>query len=168
MLGRYLRRRIEQDRLTGQCRCAEQLHYVISFLDKALESVNKFIKNLDASSTIGPRIFLQMPLSMEKSRDWFVNLWNSNIIPYMARIVRENDLNIEWRESDPTSYITDIWPWLDGVGPSLNTVSFELDKPSSRNSSSTSSSVSAIDAIYALDRMAETNRVYQTKLQVQQ
>jgi hypothetical protein len=101
---------------------------------------------------------------MEQSREWLIKLWNSNIVRYLANIVRESSID-EWQ--DPTQAVVDIWPWLDGIGGEnmLHTVSFELDKPSSRNSSSTSS-VGGIDAVYALDRIAESNRVYQTKLKV--
>lgn len=159
-LARYLRRRIVQDELTGQCRCGEQLQCVIEFLSRTLEAVNDFIKDLNALDTIGPRIFLQCPLSMEASREWFIQLWNSNIVVYMARIVRDSNSSTEWR--DPTQYVAEIWPWLDGVGGEsvLHTVSFELDKPSSRNSSSTSS-VGGIDVLNELDRIAESNRVHQ-------
>ncbi|KAI6184004.1 Adapter protein unc-53 [Aphelenchoides bicaudatus] len=160
-LGRYLRRRIAQDEFTGNCRCGDQLQCVIEFLSRTLEAVNNFIKDLNALDTIGPRIFLQCPLSMEASREWFIQLWNSNIVVYMARIVRDSNSTIEWK--DPTQFVAEIWPWLDGVGGEsvLHTVSFELDKPSSRNSSSTSS-VGGIDVLNELDRIAESNRVYQS------
>lgn len=118
--------------------------------------LNKFLSSKIFNGFIyffaGPRIFLQCPLSVEQSMDWFIRLYNSNIVPYMVRLVRENP-SIEWK--DPTQYVTEIWPWFEGAGAYsvLHTISSELEKPSSRNSSSTSS-VGGIDAIYALDRCA--------------
>lgn len=95
---------------------------------------------------------------MEESRNWFIQLWNTNIIPYLAKIVKDSNSSIEWR--DPTAFVSEQWPWLDGVGGEsvLHTVAFELDKPSSRNSSSTSS-VGGIDAVYALNRIKQTTRL---------
>lgn len=89
-MGRYLRRRIAEAELTGQCRCGEQLQAIIDFLGKALIAINSFIEKANApDETIGPRTFVQCPLSVEASRDWFIRLWNENLVPYMMKAARE-------------------------------------------------------------------------------
>lgn len=153
-LDRYLRRRIAQDEFTGHCRCGEQLQGVIEFLSRTLQIVNDFIKDVNSLDTIGPRIFLQCPLSMNESRIWFIRLWNTNLIPYLAKVVKENDATIE---SDPTPLVNEHWPWLDGIGGEgeLRTIKEELARKGSSQASSTASGSSAYEAIYALDRYKE-------------
>ncbi|CAD5210147.1 unnamed protein product [Bursaphelenchus okinawaensis] len=150
-LARYLRRRIAQEELTGYCKCGEQLQTVIDFLTQTLQIVNDFIKDVNSLDTIGPRIFLRCPLQMDQSRVWFIRLWNTNIIPYLAKVVRENDATLE---SDPTPLVNERWPWLDGVGGEceLKTIREEMRKG---NNSYSGSQASAIDAIYALDLFQE-------------
>ncbi|CAD5214939.1 unnamed protein product [Bursaphelenchus xylophilus] len=150
-LSRYLRRRIAQEELTGHCKCGEQLQTVLDFLTRTLQIINEFIKDVNSLDTIGPRIFLRCPLSMEQSRVWFIRLWNTNIIPYLAKVVRENDSSLE---SDPTPLVNERWPWLDGIGGEceLKTIREEMAKG---NNSYSGSQASAIDAIYALDLFQE-------------
>ncbi|KAI6186145.1 AAA domain-containing protein [Aphelenchoides besseyi] len=139
-LGRYLRRRIAQDDYTGKSRCNEQLEQVINFLNHTLQAINDFIKNVNQLDTIGPRIFLACPLSsMDKSRDWFIQLYNNSILPFLAKVFRESDsFAKEWR--DPKDVIAEHWPWLDGnvAEKVLNSVAAELEKPSQSTSSNSS------------------------------
>ncbi|KAI6228193.1 Adapter protein unc-53 [Aphelenchoides besseyi] len=139
-LGRYLRRRIAQDDYTGKSRCNEQLEQVINFLNHTLQAINEFIKNVNQLDTIGPRIFLACPLSsMDKSREWFIQLYNGSILPFLAKVFRESDsFTKEWR--DPKDVIAEHWPWLDGnvAEKVLNSVAAELEKPSQSTSSNSS------------------------------
>lgn len=41
--------------------------------------------------TLGPRILLQCPLSEGAAREWFVQLWNDKLIPYMAKVLSESE-----------------------------------------------------------------------------
>uniref|UniRef100_A0A914YK76 CortBP2/NAV1-like AAA+ ATPase lid domain-containing protein n=1 Tax=Panagrolaimus superbus TaxID=310955 RepID=A0A914YK76_9BILA len=96
-MGRYLRRRIAEAELTGQCRSGEQLQAIIDFLGKALIAINSFIEKANApDETIGPRTFVQCPLSVEASRDWFIRLWNDNLVPYMMKAAREGALDYDF------------------------------------------------------------------------
>lgn len=93
-MSRYLRRRIAEAELNGQCDCAESLQCVIEFLGRVLQAVNTFIETTNAYDVIiGPRIFLQCPLSMDASRDWFIRLWNQNLLPYLEKVLRESKPN---------------------------------------------------------------------------
>uniref|UniRef100_A0A915D7K2 Calponin-homology (CH) domain-containing protein n=1 Tax=Ditylenchus dipsaci TaxID=166011 RepID=A0A915D7K2_9BILA len=124
-MGRYLRRRIAEEELTGasahrslttNSSNSEQLQCVIEFLNKVLNVVNDFIEKANAFDvTLGPRIFLQCPLNMEDSRIWFIELWNDKIVPYMTKVARDsmNFLGSRGILKDPTLYVCEHWPWFD-------------------------------------------------------
>uniref|UniRef100_A0A7E4V6S8 Calponin-homology (CH) domain-containing protein n=1 Tax=Panagrellus redivivus TaxID=6233 RepID=A0A7E4V6S8_PANRE len=117
-MGRYLRRRIAEAELTGQCRCGPALEGIIDFLGKALVAINTFIDRANAQDEIiGPRTFVQCPLSIEASRDWFIRLWNENLVPYILRAARSTKA-IGYRSplTDPTTFILEQWPWPNPNG----------------------------------------------------
>src|SRR5689334_8424423 len=70
---------------------------------------------------IGPRVFLSCPFNMEESRQWFVDLWNQNIHPYLVQATREGAQMGRGRGSleDPTDFVCDSWPWTDDVVPDV-------------------------------------------------
>ena len=83
------RRIIEAEHRLGTQLSVELLK-VIKFLTVVLQAVNDFIEKTNSEEvTVGPRIFLLLPLGMNESRDWFVKLWNDNIVPYMVKVARE-------------------------------------------------------------------------------
>ena len=126
----FLRRRIiEAEHRLGRQSPPELLN-VIAFLPEVLQAVNDFIEKANSLDvTVGPRIFLQCPLGIEESRDWFVKTWNANIIPYMVRVAREGRQGL-WpmilsivgvkvlgrcgNFEDPTEVVCDKWPWTEG------------------------------------------------------
>lgn len=94
-IGRYLRRRIVEAELQGHCTCAESLQCVVEFLERVLQVVNKFLEDANvADKTIGPRTFLQCPLSMETSRTWFIGLWNHELLPYLEKVLRSRKFTV--------------------------------------------------------------------------
>jgi len=114
-MTRYLRRRLAEAELNEHCQCGEQMRCVFDFLGKVLAKVNEVIERVGGGSdvTVGPRTFLQCPLEMETSREWFVELWNAKIVPYMQKVGGGEGIE------DPTPYVCDQWPWLmvDGERP---------------------------------------------------
>lgn len=81
--------------LQGHCTCAESLQCVVEFLERVLQIVNKFLEDANvAEKTIGPRTFLQCPLSMETSRTWFIGLWNHELLPYLEKVLRSRKFAI--------------------------------------------------------------------------
>lgn len=87
-MTRYLRRRLAEAELNEHCQCGEQMRCVFDFLGKVLAKVNEVIERGASGTdvTVGPRTFLQCPLEMESSREWFVELWNAKIVPYMQKV----------------------------------------------------------------------------------
>ncbi|CAB3404126.1 unnamed protein product [Caenorhabditis bovis] len=119
-MSRFLRRRAVEAEYR-QCRqTPSELIQIIQFLPEALQAVNQFIEKTNSIDvTIGPRVFLQCPLSIDESRQWFVRLWNENFIPYMERVAREGKKTFGRCSTfdDPTEFVCEKWPWLDGAAP---------------------------------------------------
>uniref|UniRef100_A0A183DS59 AAA domain-containing protein n=1 Tax=Gongylonema pulchrum TaxID=637853 RepID=A0A183DS59_9BILA len=86
-MGRFLRRRILEREMSGEERSAPEIYRIVEFLPRVLSSVNSKANSLDV--TIGPRLFLQCPLSVVQSREWFIKLWNQMIVPYMIKVAKE-------------------------------------------------------------------------------
>lgn len=62
---------------------------VISVYENNTEKLQFIEKANSRDVTIGPRLFLQCPLSVMQSREWFIKLWNQMIIPYMIKVAKE-------------------------------------------------------------------------------
>jgi neuron navigator 2 len=162
-MGRYLRRRMTEAELNGHCACTESLQSVVEFLTQVLSIVNTFIECANAYDvTIGPRIFLQCPLSMEQSREWFIRLWNENIVPYLEKVLREGVtfIGANGTLKDPRSQICRIWPWLDGTGGETVLRSISEDVLNRQEFCKSPISAGAeFDPISALDRIAESRQM---------
>lgn len=80
--------------------------------------LNKFIEMHNSSDvTIGPRLFLLCPGTVENSRVWFTDLWNYAIVPYLMDAVREG-LQLYGKRTaweDPTQFVLDTYPWPDSI-----------------------------------------------------
>uniref|UniRef100_A0A915PUI5 AAA+ ATPase domain-containing protein n=1 Tax=Setaria digitata TaxID=48799 RepID=A0A915PUI5_9BILA len=116
-MGRFLRRRILESEFGGDERSSPELYRIIEFLPRVLSSVNSFIEKANSRDvTIGPRLFLQCPLSVAQSREWFIKLWNQMIIPYMIKVAKEGVKVLGRCGSfeDPTDFVCEQWPWLEG------------------------------------------------------
>ncbi|KAL3995600.1 hypothetical protein ACH3XW_26505 [Acanthocheilonema viteae] len=116
-MGRFLRRRILEREFGGDERSSPEIFRVVEFLPRVLSSVNSFIEKANSRDvTIGPRLFLQCPLSVTQSREWFIKLWNQMIIPYMIKVAKEGVKVLGRCGSfeDPTDFICEQWPWLEG------------------------------------------------------
>lgn len=96
-MGRYLRR-IAEEELNGAAhshtqnnQIHEEMQPIIEFLSRVLNVVNEFIEKANAFDvTLGPRIFLQCPLNRTTSREWFIDLWNEKIVPYMNKVAKDS------------------------------------------------------------------------------
>ncbi|CAI5443875.1 unnamed protein product [Caenorhabditis angaria] len=117
---RFLRRRCVEAEYRQSRQMSMEMLEVIAFLPKALQAVNQFIEKTNSIDvTIGPRVFLQCPLSVDESKNWFIKLWNDNFVPYMERVAREGKKTFGRCASfeDPTDLICEKWPWLEDPAP---------------------------------------------------
>ncbi|KAK6631851.1 hypothetical protein RUM43_013917 [Polyplax serrata] len=117
-LSRYLRRRT----IDGELREGthnNDMARVIDWIPKVWHHLNKFIEMHNSSDvTLGPRLFLVCPDTVENSRVWFTDLWNYAIVPYLMDAVREG-LQLYGKRTaweDPTQFVFDTYPWADDMG----------------------------------------------------
>ncbi|VDN05769.1 unnamed protein product [Thelazia callipaeda] len=118
-MGRFLRRRILEKEFGNEERSSPEINRIVEFLPRVLSIVNSFIEKANSRDvTIGPRLFLQCPLNVTQSREWFIKLWNQMIIPYMIKVAKEGVKVLGRCGSfeDPTDFVCEQWPWLDGPG----------------------------------------------------
>ncbi|XP_055335570.1 neuron navigator 2-like isoform X2 [Paramacrobiotus metropolitanus] len=113
-LGRYLRRKIIGHELAmGVCDSA--LTKIIDWIPRAWQHINTFLEKHSSSDvTLGPRLFLDCPISVRESQDWFTLLWNYSLVPYILEAVKEG-LQLYGRciptWEDPVEWILETYPW---------------------------------------------------------
>uniref|UniRef100_A0A914ZNF1 AAA+ ATPase domain-containing protein n=1 Tax=Parascaris univalens TaxID=6257 RepID=A0A914ZNF1_PARUN len=155
-MGRFLRRRILENEFRDDERASPEIYRIIEFLPRVLGAVNAFIEKSNSHDvTIGPRLFLQCPLDVEQSRDWFIKLWNQMIIPYMVKVAKEGVKVLGRCGSfeDPTDLVCEQWPWLEG--PAAEQV---LKRLSIKESiSGQSGNIAQFDPLEALIRIQSNN-----------
>ncbi|KAB7496192.1 Neuron navigator 2 [Armadillidium nasatum] len=97
------------------CTRQPRLQQVLDWLPKCWSHINKFLETHSSSDvTIGPRLFLSCPSSVEGSQVWFADLWNYSMVPYMVEAVREGLQLYGKRASweDPSTWIQETYPWV--------------------------------------------------------
>ncbi|XP_050732907.1 neuron navigator 2-like isoform X6 [Eriocheir sinensis] len=113
LVGRVARRRLTQVEVEAGSRLP-RLQQVLDWLPRCWSHINKFLETHSSSDvTIGPRLFLSCPGSLEGSQVWFTDLWNYSLVPYLVEAVREG-LQLYGKRStweDPTTWITETYPW---------------------------------------------------------
>uniref|UniRef100_A0A914WLM0 ATPase AAA-type core domain-containing protein n=1 Tax=Plectus sambesii TaxID=2011161 RepID=A0A914WLM0_9BILA len=116
-LGRFLRRRLIHEECKMGTRHAAEFVRVVEFLPKVWALLNNFIETANSADvSIGPRLFMSCPISVHESREWFIQLWNCKIIPYLVEAAHEGLTLFGRRGSleDPTDFVCDEWPWAEG------------------------------------------------------
>ncbi|XP_040570046.1 uncharacterized protein sick [Lepeophtheirus salmonis] len=116
-LGRYLRRKLLVVETATRIFDAE-MSSIVDWIAKVYSHLNKFLETHSSCGdiTFGPRHFLNCPIDIITSRNWFVNLWNTVLIPYMTDALREAIQLYGKRASweDPFSFVKETWPWPGG------------------------------------------------------
>ena len=89
LLTRISRRKLTAVEVETSAR-QPRLQQILDWLPKCWSVINKFLETHSSSDvTIGPRLFLSCPGSIEGSQVWFTNLWNYSLVPYIVEAVRE-------------------------------------------------------------------------------
>ncbi|KAF2369172.1 ATPase AAA-type core [Trinorchestia longiramus] len=113
VLSRVARRRLTHAEVQAGARLP-RLQHVLDWLPKCWTHVNKFLETHSSSDvTLGPRLFLSCPGSVEDSQVWFTDLWNYSLIPYLQEAVREGLQLYGKRTSweDPCAWLLETYPW---------------------------------------------------------
>ncbi|XP_071526574.1 uncharacterized protein [Panulirus ornatus] len=117
LVGRVARRKLTQVEVEAGSRLP-RLQQVLDWLPRCWSHINKFLETHSSSDvTIGPRLFLSCPGSLEGSQVWFTDLWNYSLVPYLVEAVREG-LQLYGKRAtweDPTTWITETYPWPPGT-----------------------------------------------------
>ncbi|MCL4128649.1 UNVERIFIED_CONTAM: hypothetical protein GTU68_041748, partial [Idotea baltica] len=114
LLAKVSRRKLTQVEVQT-CTRQPRLQQVLDWLPKCWTHINKFLETHSSSDvTIGPRLFLSCPSSVEGSQVWFTDLWNYSLVPYMVEAVREGLQLYGKRASweDPCTWIQETYPWV--------------------------------------------------------
>ncbi|XP_047740885.1 neuron navigator 2 [Hyalella azteca] len=113
VLSRVVRRRLTHAEVEAGTRLP-RLQHVLDWLPKCWTHINKFLETHSSSDvTLGPRLFLSCPGSVEDSQVWFTDLWNYSLIPYLQEAVREGLQLYGKRTSweDPCAWLLETYPW---------------------------------------------------------
>ena len=89
-LGRQLRRSLLAQEVETRLHNTE-LYQVIEWITKSFVMINKFLEShCSQDATLSPATFLGLPLELNTSRLWFINLWNLNIGIIALRLTDNN------------------------------------------------------------------------------
>ncbi|CAL4104536.1 unnamed protein product, partial [Meganyctiphanes norvegica] len=117
LVGRISRRKLTHVEVENGTRLP-RLQQILDWLPRCWAHINKFLETHSSSEvTIGPRLFLSCPGSVEGSQVWFTDLWNYSLVPYLVEAVREGLQLYGKRASweDPSVWITETYPWPAGA-----------------------------------------------------
>lgn len=89
LLFKISRRKLTQVEVETNSR-QPRLQQILDWIPKCWAHLNKFLETHSSSDvTIGPRLFLSCPASVEGSQVWFTDLWNYSLLPYIVEAVKE-------------------------------------------------------------------------------
>ncbi|XP_007892395.1 neuron navigator 1 isoform X4 [Callorhinchus milii] len=112
-LNRYLQRKLIESENDANANNSELLD-VLNWVPKLWYHLHTF---LDMHSTsdflIGPCFFLSSPVNVAEFREWFIDLWNYSILPYLQEGVKDGiktyGKKAMWE--DPSKWVKDTLPW---------------------------------------------------------
>jgi len=96
--------------------------------------LNKYLEVINSSeASIGPAQFMECPLDVNQSRQWFIRLWNDHLANYVREKANEGLHLYQKRASleDPYEFVAQTWPWTSGDAPETVLSRIENESPSS-------------------------------------
>lgn len=71
-----------------------------------------------SEATLGPGLLLDCPLGQEETQAWFLEVWNSRLVPHMVEAMRAAaphppSLAQSW--TDPLDWVLATYPWPNSV-----------------------------------------------------
>lgn len=104
----------------------------IAFLIEILSF--QYLEVINSSeASIGPAQFMECPLDVNQSRQWFIRLWNDHLANYVREKANEGLHLYQKRASleDPYEFVAQTWPWTSGDAPETVLSRIENESPSS-------------------------------------
>ena len=120
-LGRHLRRTLLAQEVETRLHNTE-IYQVIEWITKSYMMINKFLEShCSQDATLSPATFLGLPLDLNTSRLWFINLWNLNIGIIVLRLsiifINLNSHGLKLRFILPTE---NFYPLSSEPSPMIN------------------------------------------------
>lgn len=96
------------------------------FLFQYLEVINS------SEASVGPAQFMDCPLDVTQSRQWFIRLWNDSLAIYVREKASEGLHLYQKRASleDPYEFVSQTWPWTSGESPETALIRIESESQS--------------------------------------
>ncbi|KAF7669916.1 hypothetical protein LDENG_00110540 [Lucifuga dentata] len=112
-LVRYLHRKLmeseDERNLTN-----EDLIRVLDWVPKLWYHLHTFLdKHSTSDFLIGPCFFLSCPVMVDEFRQWFIDLWNHSVIPYLQEGAKDG-IKVHGQKAaweDPVEWVRDTLPW---------------------------------------------------------
>ena len=113
-LSRYLNRRLIDYECKYQLKNAD-LELIINWMPQLWSHVNKYIELYNSIDlTLGPKLFASFPMDIQQAQVWFVELWNSFLVPYLIDTIKEGlevyGTKTAWE--NPKTWLSKTLPWL--------------------------------------------------------
>lgn len=115
-LTRFLERRlIDQETRQNNQNKSNELEQMIDWIPKLWLNVNKYIEMYNSIDLcIGPKVFSTIPIDFKQALEWFIDIWNQTIVPFMIDAIKEGlevyGTKISWE--DPKIWLSHTLPWL--------------------------------------------------------
>ncbi|XP_078276803.1 neuron navigator 1-like isoform X3 [Rhinoraja longicauda] len=129
-LSRYLQRKLIESENIANANNNEILN-ILNWVPKLWYHLHTFLEMYSTSDfLIGPCFFLSSPVNMTEFREWFIDLWNYSILPYLQEGVNDGvktyGRKAVWE--DPAKWVQDTLPW--STAPQDRSKIFHLPPPS--------------------------------------
>uniref|UniRef100_UPI00398E5C24 neuron navigator 1-like n=1 Tax=Pristiophorus japonicus TaxID=55135 RepID=UPI00398E5C24 len=112
-LSRYLQRKLIESENDANANNNEILN-ILNWVSKLWYHLHTFLEMHSTSDfLIGPCFFLSSPVNVAEFRDWFIDLWNYSILPYLQEGVNDG-IKTYGRKAvweDPAKWVQDTLPW---------------------------------------------------------
>nr|XP_054601924.1 neuron navigator 1 isoform X7 [Nothobranchius furzeri] len=94
----------------------QALLHVLDWIPQLWYHLHTFLEKHSTSDfLIGPCFFLSCPVSVEEFRQWFIDLWNHSIIPYLQEGAKDG-IKVHGHKAvweDPVEWVRGTLPWLN-------------------------------------------------------
>lgn len=114
-LERFLVRRLIDYEIKYQIRNID-LEKITKWIPKLWQHINKYIEVYNSADlTLGPKIFTTFPMDFRAAQNWFIELWNNHLVPFIIETVKEG-IQVYGKTKncweDPKLWLSKTLPWL--------------------------------------------------------
>eukprot|EP00794_Sanderia_malayensis_P016690 gene16690-18384_t len=92
----------------------ETMSQVVNWLNNVWQKVNNLVENCaKLSEMIGPAVFFSLPNRKDEIEEWFIDLWNYSLLPYLQKTINNSyrTSHINANSFDLRNWIVQTYPW---------------------------------------------------------